>query len=90
MAVRLNLNGKTMAKKKNVSKEELIIDDSIIYDQVEPTADTSKTTETPEEYNGMNVTAIKHFIQGYKQHGWDDHRIAARLGVPTSVITKLK
>lgn len=90
MAVRLNLNGKTMAKKKNVSKEELIIDDSIIYDEVEPTADTSKTTETPEEYNGMNVTAIKHFIQGYKQHGWDDHRIAARLGVPTSVITKLK
>jgi len=79
-----------MAKKKNVSKEELIIDDSIIYDEVEPTADTSKTTETPEEYNGMNVTAIKHFIQGYKQHGWDDHRIAARLGVPTSVITKLK
>jgi hypothetical protein len=90
MAVKLNLNGKTMAKKKNVSKEELIIDDSIIYDEVEPTADTSKTTETPEEYNGMNVTAIKHFIQGYKQHGWDDHRIAARLGVPTSVITKLK
>ena len=26
MAVKLNLNGKTMAKKKNVSKEELIID----------------------------------------------------------------
>ena len=90
MGVRLNLNGKIMAKKKNVSKEELIIDDSIIYDEVEPTADTSKTTETPEQYNGMNVTAIKHFIQGYKQHGWDDHRIAARLGVPTSVITKLK
>jgi hypothetical protein len=38
----------------------------------------------------MNVTAIKHFIQGYKQHGWDELRIAARLGVPTSVITKLK
>ena len=79
-----------MAKKKNVSKEEIIIDDSIIQDEIEPTADTSKIKETNEEYNGMNVTAIKHFIDGYKQHGWDDHRIAARLGVPTSVITKLK
>jgi len=79
-----------MAKKKNVSKEEIIIDDSIIQDDIEPTADTSKTIETNEEYNGMNPVAIKHFIDGYKQHGWDDHRIAARLGVPTSVITKLK
>lgn len=90
MAVKLNLNGKIMAKKKNVSNKELIIDDSIIQDEVEPTADTSKTIKTNEDYNGMNVTAIKHFIDGYKQHGWDDHRIAARLGVPTSVITKLK
>ena len=90
MAVKLNLNGKIMAKKKNVSKQEIIIDDSIIQDDIEPTADTSKTIETNEEYNGMNPVAIKHFIDGYKQHGWDDHRIAARLGVPTSVITKLK
>lgn len=90
MAVRLNLNGKIMAKKKNVSNKGFNFDDTIIQDEVEPTADTSKTIETNEEYNGMSVTAIKHFIDGYKQHGWDDHRIAARLGVPTSVITKLK
>jgi hypothetical protein len=59
MAVKLNLNGKTMAKKKNVSKEELIIDDSIIYDEVEPTADTSKIlrqTQAKQRRHPRNTT----------------------------------
>jgi len=80
-----------MAKKNNVSNKETFIDDTTTQETVEPKVETIKDIEeTVERYNGLTPTAIKHFIQGYKQHGWDDHKIAARLGVPTSVITKLK